>query len=122
MAFEPVLPTAGEWIRDPAASWGRLWQAFNYKLDAYKFGTAQIPLLEGKLAAYQLAVTRLPASPSRSNLAMSVARLSTSLNALRSSRSSLEGKVLQAITDLRAEGARLKQLPPAGQLGLAPIF
>ncbi len=121
MAFEPQLPTAGDWIRDPAGSWGRLWQAFNYKLDQYKFGTAQIPLLEGKLAGYQLAVRRLPASPARSNLAASVARLSTAITALRSSRSSLEGKVLQAMNDLRAQGAQLKQLPPAGQMGLAPI-
>ncbi len=120
--FEPTLPTAEDWIRDPVQSWGRLWQAFNYKLDVYRAGVRQIPLLEGKLAGYQLAVGRLPASPARSNLAAAVARLSTTLNALKSSRSSLEGKVLQAISDLRAEGTKLKQLPQAGQLGLAPVM
>jgi len=122
MAFEPTLPSTADWIRDPVGSWGRLWQAFNYKLDVYRAGVAQIPLLEGKLSGYQLAVGRLPASPARSNLAAALARFSTALNALKSSRSSLEGKVLQAISDLRAEGARLKQLPQAGQLGLAPIM
>lgn len=122
MAFEPVLPTAEDWIRDPFGSWGRLWQAFNYKLDVYRAGVAQIPLLEGRLAAYQLAVGRLPATPARANLANAVAKLSTTLNALKSSRSSLEGKVLQAIADMRAEGTKLKALPPQAQLGLAPVM
>jgi hypothetical protein len=123
MPFEPVLPTAEDWIRDPVFSWGRLWQAFNYKLDQYKYGTAQIPLLEGKLAGYQLAVTRLPESPARSNLAALVAKFSSALSALKSSRSSLEGKVLQAISDLRAQGAQLKQnTSVVGSLGIAPIL
>lgn len=122
MAFEPTLPSAADWIRDPIGSWRLLWQAFNYKLDAYKAGTAQIPLLEGKLAGYQLSVTRLPASPARTNLANLVANFSTALTSLKNSQSSLEGKVLQAITDLRAQGQALNQLPASGQLGIAPVL
>jgi hypothetical protein len=125
MAFEPALPTADDWIRDPVGSWGRLWQAFNYKLDAYKAGVAQIPLLEGKLAGYQLAVTRLPASPARTNLSASVAKLSTALTALKNSRTTLEGKVLQAISDMKASGAQYGQVVPStasAGLGQLPVM
>jgi len=121
MAFEPKLPSAEDWIRDPVGSWGRLWQAFNYKLDAYQAGVRQIPLLEAKLAAYDLAIRRMPADASRANLVAMLQRFRRSLDTLKSNRTSLEGKVLQAITQLRGEGARLKQLPPISGLGAVPI-
>jgi len=121
MAFEPVLPTAADWIRDPLNSWGRLWQAFNFKLDQYKAGVAQLPLLEGKLAGYKLAIGRLPASPARTNLVAAAARLSTTLTAVKNARSSLEGKVIQALADLRAAGTQLKQSVQTATVGIGVV-
>jgi len=102
-------------------SWGRLWQAFNFKLDQYKQGVAQIPLLEGKLAGYEAAAARMPAGQARQNVAALLVRFRTKLGELKSNRASLEGRVVDALAQLRSEGSRLKQLPPAGQVGLAPI-
>jgi len=121
VAFEPVLPSPEDWLRDPAQSWGRLWQAFNFKLDQYREGVKQIPLLEGKLAGYEAALKRMPDSQARQNVAALLVRFRTKLGELKSQRGSLEGKVADALSQLRSEGSRLKQLPPAGQVGLAPI-
>lgn len=121
MAFEPALPSPADWLRDPIGSWGRLWQAYNYKLDAYQAGTKQIPLLEGKLAGYQLAISRMPKNAARVNLEAALQRFRIALDNLKSNRASLEGKVMDTLTQLRAEGARLKVLPPIVGLGITPI-
>jgi hypothetical protein len=118
--FEPTLPSPEDWLRDPVFSWGRLWQAFNYKLDAYQAGVKQIPLLEGKLVGYDLAIQRMPPDAARANLEAMLQKYRRALDALKANRSSLEGKVMQTLTQLRSEGTRLKQLPPAG-IGLIPI-
>lgn len=119
MAFEPEYPTAEDWLRDPAGSWGRLWQIFNYKLDAYTAGTKQIPLLEGKLAGYDLAIQRLTNGVARDNLAAMLQKFRSALDKLKSDRATLEGQVVNGLAQLRAEGQRLNQ--PAAGLGLAPI-
>lgn len=122
MPFEPTLPSPADWLRDPIFSWQRLWQAFNFKLDQYREGVKQIPLLEGKLAGYDSAVLRMPSSPARQNVAAMLVRFRSTLSELKAQRGSLEGRVMDSLAQLRTEGARLKQLPPAGQVGLAPII
>jgi hypothetical protein len=115
--FEPTLPSAADWIRDPVGSWGVLWQAFNYKIDAYNAGIAQIPLLQGKLAGYQLSVGRMADAQAQANLSAALQRFQTSLGALVASKSSLEGQVLQGISDLRSAAASIGQNPAAPTLG-----
>jgi hypothetical protein len=117
MAFEPTLPSAADWIRDPVGSWGRLWQAFNYKLDAYNAGLKQLPLLQGKLAGYELAIARISDPQARANLTASLQRFRTALGDLVASRGSLEGKVLQGISDLRAAAATIGQHPASPTVG-----
>lgn len=118
--FEPTLPSAADWIRDPVGSWGRLWQAFNYKLDAYNVGIRQLPLLQGKLAGYELAVSRIGNVQTRANLTAALQRFRAGLADLVASRSSLEGKVLQGVSDLRAAAATIGQSPAAPAVG-SPI-
>jgi len=115
--FEPTLPSAADWIRDPVGSWGILWQAFNYKLDAYNAGVAQIPLLQGKLAGYQLSVGRISDPQARANLTAALQRFSSALDALTASKSSLEGQVLQGISDLRAAATSIGQSPSSPTVG-----
>lgn len=115
--FEPTLPSAADWIRDPVGSWGILWQAFNFKLDQYNVGVQQIPLLQGKLAAYQLSVGRIPDAQARANLSAGLQRFSSALDALVSAKSSLEGQVIQGINDLRAAGATIGQNPATPTVG-----
>src|SRR5258708_6665703 len=117
MAFEPPLPSAAHWIRDPLGSWGRLWPALHFKLDASNAGIKQIPLLQGKLAGYELSVSRIQDAQTRANLTASLQRFRTSLGDLAASRSSLEGKVLQGIADLRAAAATIGQHPASPTVG-----
>lgn len=122
MAFEPTLPSAADWIRDPLGSWGRLWQAFNYKLDAYNAGIRQIPLLQGKLAGYELAVSRIADPQARANLTAGLQRFRSALGDLIASRGSLEGKILQGISDLRGAAATIGQHPASPTVGQPVVW
>lgn len=121
MAFKPTLPSAEDWARDPAGSWGRLQQALNYAIDVYNATKAQIPVLQARILDMRAQLARFPADAPRSALLDAIQRHETAVAALQRQGTSLQARTLDAIEQARALSQQIGQTLKTVGLGQLPL-
>lgn len=117
--FKPELPSLDDWTRDPAGSWGRLWQAVNYSVDLYNATKGQIPVLYQRIDGFNAQLGQFPDSAARQAIVAQLQRHQQALDALVAQQNGLEGKVLDTISQARTIGQQLGQAP--AMLGLGQV-
>ncbi len=121
MAFKPTLPSAEDWARDPAGSWGRIQQALNYSIDVYNATKAQIPALRARIATMRAQLARFPADAPRSALLDAIQRHETAVAALQLQASTIQARTLDAIAQARALAQQIGQTLKTVGLGQLPV-
>lgn len=122
MAFDPVTPNAGDFLRDPIGSWGRLVQVLNYRLDQYNAMGKDIPILYNRIAVLDGTLKALPDSAGRRSVVDQLVRHRQAVDRLVASRKSITGQLLEAMNAVRGEGQRISHALPVVGIGALPII